>query len=64
MNTKQKKLLEILLVYIVIIIILGFGGKTFYKENPQQGMIYGIVAGIIVSIVLWFAAGKKMYQKA
>lgn len=55
-----KKLIGILVFYFILVIAGLFIGK---KINPEHGMLYGATAGVLLSGVLWFVAGKKYSEQ-
>ena len=48
---------KLLVFYFVVMFITSTVGYTLDKTN---GFTYGLVTGVVVSLVLWFQFGKKM----
>jgi membrane protein DedA with SNARE-associated domain len=56
-----KKLAGILVFYLILVVAGIFIGK---KVHPEHGMLYGATAGVLLSLVLWFVAGKKAAEQS
>ena len=47
---------QVMLFYLVLTVILGFVGNYYGKP------VYGVVAGLVISVVLWYTVGKNMVK--
>jgi mannitol-specific phosphotransferase system IIBC component len=58
---KNAKLAAVLIFYLLLIALFAYiGDKT---NVAGHGTVVGAVAGVVLSAVLWFAAGKKWVDK-
>ena len=48
---------KILVFYFAVMFITSTVGYTLDKED---GFTYGLVLGVVVSLIMWFKVGKKM----
>jgi len=61
MPSKDVKIALVFFAYILVIILLAYGGGKFIHEH---GMLYGTVIGAILCTILWFTVGKTYANKA
>jgi hypothetical protein len=47
---------QVILFYIVLTVALAYAGSYTQYEN---GAMYGGIAGVVLSVILWYAYGKK-----
>lgn len=57
MLKKYQQAYLILLFYFVLMVV---GATVGHQFDKKDGFTYGYLAGIVVSVVLWFQYGKKM----
>ncbi len=58
--SKSSKLATVIAIYIVLTAILAYTGHKVVQKN---GAVYGTLAGVVFSVILWFVAGKKYVDK-
>lgn len=55
-SKKMATFNQVMLFYLVLTVILGFVGNYYGKP------VYGVVAGLVISVVLWYTVGKNMVK--
>ena len=68
MLSKNSKLAIIIAVYLAIIVGCAMGGHALMAGKPNmsehESCLIGGFVGVVVSALLWIAAGKKWVNKA
>jgi hypothetical protein len=60
MNFTQNQILMFYLVLTIILTGIGYWyGTTMKPDTSSMYAIYGLIIGIVISVILWFTWGKN-----